>query len=432
MDIKQTRKNPKSKTALYEHKSKKELIEEIEDLQAHLESARQAEIRCREASRDFYRLVAVINDSNDAITLQDLDGTITAWNRGAEIIYGYSPAEMIGKKIKEIIPESKWRENAEFLNKLKAGETIAAYETQRITKDQRILDVWLTQTVIKNELGKAMGIATTERDITDKKLQEKENERLLKELKQSNHQLKKANQFKDNLIGMIAHDLRSPIFAILGFSESLLENEKNINLHEKQRNYIQRIYKAGDTMNNLVQDLVDYSKMEHGKMVLQIEKNDINGIIQDRVESHEISAHKKDMKFRLDLDEVHHFPFDRRRIERVIDNLISNAIKYSPPGGTIQLSLKTLGEFVEFSVEDEGPGISAEDQKLLFGQFQTLSAKPTGGEDSVGLGLNIVKGLVSLHGGKVGVSSELGKGSKFYFRLPLAPLNLQGALENQR
>ena len=403
----------------YEKKSKEELIHQLQAMDDRMEKSKQAETRCRENLRELQRLATVVKDSNDAITVQNLDGTIISWNCGAEKIYGYPATEIIGKKITEIIPDDKLKEYSENLLRLRKGEILESFETQRVTRDNNILDVWLTQTVLKGEPGESILIATTERDITKRRFEEKERERLINQLQQTNINLKKADQFKNKLMGMVAHDLRNPLYVVSAFSKSLLDEKENSNLKGKQREYIERIRKASVSMNDLIQNLVDFSQLEHGKISLQREKNNIREIIQERITMSELSLSNKKMKLQTDLDEVPSFDFDKNRIEQVIDNLLSNAIKYSPPGSTIQLSLKRIGEIIEFSVKDEGPGISKEEQKLLFGEFQTLSSKPTGGEESVGLGLNIVKGLVSLHGGKVGVASESGKGSRFYIQLPL-------------
>ncbi len=412
------RKHLHGESDIYENKSRKELIRELEALRNRVDRHNEAEMRCKENLRDLQTLATVVKDSNDAITLQNFDGTIVSWNRAAEKIYGYSSSEMTGKNIADIIPKQIFKNNCEIVNKLRKGGIIQSYETQRITKDRKILDIWLTQTVIKDESGQPRFIATTERDITERKRQEKENERLIEELKRSNNQLKRVNQFKDKLIGMVAHDLRNPLYVISEFSKSLLEDGEKTTLNEQQSNYIKRIHKASDSMAKLIQDLLDYSKLEHGKIVLEMKRNDIREITKDRIEQYELNLSNKDIKLQTELDDVPEFVFDKNRIEQVIDNLISNAIKFSPRNSTIRVSLKNLDNSVEFSVQDEGPGISKDEQKLLFREFQTLSSKPTGGEDSAGLGLNIVKGLVSLHHGKVGVFSELGKGAKFYFQLP--------------
>jgi len=398
-----------------------DLLAEIATLKQRIESLRQSESRCREASMDLKRLATVIHDAYDAITMQELDGTITSWNRGAEQMYGYSASEAIGMNIAELIPAGKRREQAGRLKKLHSGRALASYETQRLTRDKRILDVWLTQTVLKDDAGKPVAIATTERDITARKKQEKENARLLGELVRSNGQLNRLNRFKDKIMAMVAHDLRNPLFAISGFTRFLLDSNRNENLSEKQLDMVKRIHKAGEYMGKLINHLVDFQKIEQGKLTLQRETHDLAAVVRERIDLCELAARNKDIRFLTRLKDVPRFKFDKTRIEQVIDNLISNAVKYSPPGSSIELALSAEGTTAAFSVKDEGPGISRENQKLLFGEFETLGAKPTGGEDAIGLGLNIVKGLVQLHGGSVQVDSEPGAGATFSVRLPMKP-----------
>ena len=405
----------------YRQKSRMELLKELEAANNRVESLSRLVSRCKEASMDQRRLATVIHDSYDAVTVQDPDGTITSWSRGAEQMYGYSHTEAIGMNISTIIPNDKRQEQQKLMQTLREGRSIPPYETRRVTRDKRTLDVWLTQTVLKDEGGNLAAIATTERNITNQKLQEKENARLLDELARSNQKLKKLNHFKDKVMAMVAHDLRNPLFAISGFTRFLLDRKKNANLGKTQQAMIQRIHNAGEYMARLINQMMDFSKIEHGKLVLEMEQNDITVLVKERIELSEMAARNKDIQFRANLEEVPRFFFDNTRIEQVVDNLISNAIKYSPAGSVIDLSLSADDDQVEFSVKDEGPGISREDQKLLFGEFQTLSAKPTGGEECLGLGLNIVKGLVSLHGGEVAVDSELGKGARFFVWLPLRP-----------
>lgn len=171
-------------------------------------------------------------------------------------------------------------------------------------------------------------------------------------------------------------------------------------------------------MGRLIDDLLDLSKIERGKIELKKTENDFQIIVQEQLELNKILAQKKNIEIRSDLENNIVFRFDKHRIAQVIDNLISNAIKFSPHHSTIFVSSRKNGDEVIFSVRDEGPGISIEEQKLIFQPFQTLSAKPTGGESSSGLGLNIAKNFVSLHGGEIGVSNEPGHGATFYFTLP--------------
>lgn len=157
--------------------------------------------------------------------------------------------------------------------------------------------------------------------------------------------------------------------------------------------------------------------MEKSSCVKKVQ--DLNALVKQQVELSQLLSEKKKIKLALKLQDLPPISFDQDAITQVIGNFIGNAIKFSPSDTTVIVATENQGDHIRFSVCDEGPGISEEDQKLLFKEFQTLSAKPTGGEKSTGLGLAITQKLIHLHGGKVGVESRLGDGATFFFKLPL-------------
>jgi len=400
-------------------RTKEDLIKELEQLRNSLIKSRKSTTRFKKVNKDLRLLATVMENSIDAITIQDLDGNILDWNKGAQRIYGYSEKEAVEMSIFTIIPEEKRKETLDIFNKIKMAEQVESWETQRITKNGAVLEVWLTLSILKDKKGLPVGIATTERDITQKKEREEEIQRLLAELSESNAKLSKLNKFKDQVIGMLAHDLRNPLYTINAFSESFLDMEKNENLNDIQLDHITRIHRASNGMMELIINLLDFAKIESGKLVLNKMEYDFNDTIQERISSAQVISKNKEIEILQDLEKFPPFYFDRLYIGQAIENLISNAVKYSPLGSTIHIASRNHGAIAEFSVRDDGPRISMENQKLLFDEFMTLDARPTGGESSFGLGLNIVKNLVSAHDGKLGVISELGKGSTFSFTLPM-------------
>jgi two-component system, sensor histidine kinase and response regulator len=223
---------------------------------------------------------------------------------------------------------------------------------------------------------------------------------------------------KNKFLGMAAHDLRNPLSSIMGFSQLLL----NTPLDEASRKeFLGIIHQVSQEMLITVNDLLDISVIESGKFDLRIHDANLNDLIRYRVRLNCRNAQQKEMSIEMDLpkpDLV--FTFDQERIGQVLDNLISNAIKYAPPKTQVHVSLKTVGDYAEVSVTDEGPGIAPDKQHRLFGTFAKLGSKPTGGEKSTGLGLAIVKKIVETHGGQVGLDSQVGKGCRFFIRLPLS------------
>lgn len=244
---------------------------------------------------------------------------------------------------------------------------------------------------------------------------------LMKELETRNRELVDLNDLKNKFLGMASHDLRNPLASIRGFSEILLDDGDDLP-QETREEFLKIIYSVSDNMSNMVNDLLDISVIESGKLELQLQPGSLKKLTEERIRIHETIAEKKKIAFHTSFADVPDFPFDPNRISQVLDNLIGNAVKFSPFDKKIFISLEREGEMAKVSVRDEGPGILPEDQKKLFQHFQKLSARPTGGETSSGLGLAIVKKMVEAHHGVVGVHSQAGSGATFSFKIPLGNL----------
>lgn len=226
------------------------------------------------------------------------------------------------------------------------------------------------------------------------------------------------NELKNKFVGIASHDLRNPLYLIQSYSE-VLKEEFQDSADKNQQLLLEKIFNSSNFMKSLLDNLLDITKIESGKYDLNKKMENLNSLVENQVEFHQLIARKKNIEVQLSLGTIPPVNCNKNAIIQIIANLVGNAIKFSPPNTLIQISTEKKDKAVRFSVKDEGPGISPEEQKLLFGEFQTLSSKPTGGEKSTGLGLAIVKKLVTLHEGKVGVISESGKGSTFFFTLPL-------------
>ncbi len=240
-----------------------------------------------------------------------------------------------------------------------------------------------------------------------------------RELAKKNRELDELNKLKNQFLGIAAHDLRNPLGVVLGYSELLLDDDYQ-HSPEENREMLSSIHQTGKFMLSLVNDLLDIANIESGKLELNISEQDFNRVVRETLKGSEIFAKAKSMKL---LFHPSSFPLevrmDRPKIEQVIGNLVSNAIKYSFPGSTIELSLERIGDYARFVVRDHGQGIREEELAKLFKPFQKASSKSTAGEKSTGLGLSIVKKIVEAHQGESGVTSQLGEGSAFFFTLPL-------------
>jgi two-component system, sensor histidine kinase and response regulator len=228
--------------------------------------------------------------------------------------------------------------------------------------------------------------------------------------------LEELDEQKNRFLGMVAHDLRNPLSSILGFSQILLDDD----LEEvRRREFLSIIHRAGEDMMNTLNDLLDISMIESGKLELHCKATDLAELINYHVYLNQVNARRKSIEIEVDAPPALAVFCDAGRIAQVLDNLLSNALKYSPPGTLVRISLRPHGDGgVEVAVQDQGPGVALEKQPRLFGAFAKLGTRPTGGEKSTGLGLAIVKKIVQAHGGTVGVNSAEGQGSRFYFILP--------------
>jgi signal transduction histidine kinase len=240
-----------------------------------------------------------------------------------------------------------------------------------------------------------------------------------RELQKKNAELVKLNDLKNQFLGMAAHDLRNPISVILSYSDFLLE-EAGETLGEEHRRFLATIRKSSDFMLSMLNDLLDITKIESGRLELELETVDLTDLIEHNVVLNRVLAAKKTIGIRFQhAEDLPPTPVDRGKIDQVLNNLISNAVKFSPAGTTVTVHAFRSGDHVTVSVKDEGPGIPEGDRQKLFQPFSRTSVKSTGGEKSTGLGLAIVKKIILGHRGKIWVESGIGTGSTFYFSLPL-------------
>lgn len=230
--------------------------------------------------------------------------------------------------------------------------------------------------------------------------------------------LKEANELKSEILSIAAHDLKNPLSAILGFSSLIkgLVDEPNSEIIEMS----EMIHNSADHMLNLIMDLLNTTTIETGKMNYNMHYIDVSDIVMALVYQNKNLADKKEqvLDLRIEKDKDMCIYGDAVKIREAFENIISNAIKYSPFYAKIIIELKSTNNNIILKVIDQGPGISSEDMQKLFGKFQRLTAQPTGGETSTGLGLYICKQIIESHEGKIMVESALGSGSTFIIQIP--------------
>lgn len=231
-------------------------------------------------------------------------------------------------------------------------------------------------------------------------------------------EVERTSKFKDQFLSTMSHELRTPLNAVLGFSEMLAAERYGV-LNDRQRRYVNHIHAGGEHLLRLINDILDISKIEAGRLQLTIESVPVNPALEEIIESLQPLAEKKSHKLSLISTPQLNISADFIRFKQIVVNLVGNAIKFTPQGGSIELRARLQDDRVRVEVQDSGPGIPLEEQPNIFKAFHRIREAGNAAEGT-GLGLAITRSLVELHGGELGLESEMGKGSCFYFTLPAA------------
>jgi signal transduction histidine kinase len=237
-----------------------------------------------------------------------------------------------------------------------------------------------------------------------------ENASAYRKIEQANRELLDLNKEKNHLISIVAHDLRNPLTSSLAISENLKSESSGRDKEEQES--LGFLVNALKRMNNMVSKILDIRVIEQKKINMKCEKTDLGEVVQDVYRNMQETAMQKNITLNLDNLKVYGI-VDRNYLTQVFENLLSNAIKFSPKNSDVKIKVEEENGEVRINFIDRGPGIKKEEMDKLFGKYQRLSARPTAGEDSTGLGLSIVKKYVDVMGGKVWCESEPGKGSSF-------------------
>ena len=241
---------------------------------------------------------------------------------------------------------------------------------------------------------------------------------MARQLQKSNSELRKLNDIKNQFLGMAAHDLRNPIGAIIAYSDFVIDEATS--LTDEQKEFLSIIKNSSNYMLKLLDDLLDFSKIEAGKLGLDLARCDFISFAKRVVKLNSVIAAKKNIQIILNVHEViPELDFDSIKIEQVLNNILSNAFKYSRRNTTVMVNMFMSGDFLTVEVRDQGVGIPKDKIDLIFQPFTRISKQGTEGERSTGLGLAIVRRIVLGHRGRIWVESSEGEGSTFYFTLPV-------------
>jgi PAS domain S-box-containing protein len=348
-----------------------------------------------------------------AILTLDQHGTVTSWNAGAERIKGYRAEEILGRHFSQFYPAADVQAGKpQHELEVAAAEGRLLDEGWRVRKDGSTFWAHVAITALRDEAGTLLGFAKVTRDMTAHK-------RAQEQLLVAKEEAERSNRFKDQFLSTMSHELRTPLNAVLGFSD-LLSEESYGPLNERQARYVNHINKGGHHLLRLINDILDLSKIEAGRLQLAIENVPVNRTFAEVFDTLRPLAEKKSQKFVLSASANLNVMADTTRFKQILLNLIGNSVKFTPDGGKIELDARKVDQTVRIEVRDSGPGIPLEEQRRIFEAFYRLTQTDKAAEGT-GLGLAITQRLVELHGGKLGLDSQPGAGSCFYFTLPLAP-----------
>jgi len=421
--------------ALFSH----QLARIVEERTRHLQAV-EREIVERE------RALSQIIDGNTIPTFViNKDHIVTHWNRACENFFGYKAGEIVGTNKQwlpfrpekrpimadVIVDEMEEKEIDKYYGHSwrKSALIEGAYEAEEFFPHIGEKGKWLffTASPIKNAGGKTVGSIETFWDTTERReakeaLQTAHDdlEQKTTELEQANIDLKKLDELRSTFLANMSHELRTPLNSIIGYTD-LLSDRIDGDITEEQEKSLTKVHKNAKNLLTLINEILDMSRIESGRVELDLSAVDVQDIIQTTISSLEPMVNKKTLIIDTDFDE--NLPLahaDPDRVRQVVTNLLHNAIKFTSKGRII-LSVRRsqTPKFVEVCISDTGMGIREKDFDKLFDMFTPLDISATRPYGGVGLGLSICKGLVEMQGGNIWVESKYGEGSKFYFTLPL-------------
>lgn len=371
----------------------------------------------RQAEETRARFGAIVDSADDAIVSKTLDGVIQSWNPGAEKLYGYSAAEAVGRHITLVIPPDRWSEEEEVLARIRRGERVEHFDTVRVARDGRRLDISLTVSPVRNTAGEIIGASKIARDITERRRIEAELAKLLAREQGAREEAEELNRSKDQFLAVLSHEMRTPLNAIYGWAR-MIQGARNEALVTRGTEVILRNAKA---QLQLIEDLLDVSRIITGNMRLEVHPVDLKTVVEAALDSVRPAAAAKELRLHAVLDSEGMILGAAGRLQQVVWNLLMNAVKFTPKGGRIEVALRRVNSQVELVVSDTGEGIDPDLLAHVFERFRQGDSSSTRTHGGLGIGLALVRHLVELHGGSVRAESlGRGQGATFTVTLPVA------------
>ena len=407
------------------HERNRLLMTQAMELEEALEERRRAE-------QTVVQLAAIVESSDDAIAGMNIDGCVLSWNAGAERLFGYTAEEMIGQPVAKLVPAERLHELGTVARRVNAGEGVEEHQTRGRRKDGTEVDVSLTVSPIFDSLQRVTGAAVIARDITLSKRQQSQLQALLAKervaradaeaaqqaLAQQNERLREFDRLKDEFISLVSHELRTPLTSIRGYLELLLDGGAG-ELTEDQGRFLAVVDRNSKRLMHLVGDLLFLAQVEAGKLALELTDVDLDDVVAEAVEAAKPFADEKGIELRTTVEPTPLMIGDRGRLAQVLDNLVSNALKFTSDGGSVDVLVSSTNGEAVVEVRDTGMGIPQTEQGQLFDRFFRSSEATERAIPGTGLGLTIVKAIVERHEGTIEVDSAEGVGTTMRVRLPV-------------
>jgi len=402
------------------HAVERKLAEVEEELVQAMtqEKETRAELHAERRFRDL------LEAAPDAIIEVDREGRILLLNLVTEKMFGYTREELLSQPVEILVPDairgSHAQHRANYWSHPGTRPMGSGLALQGRRKDGSSLPVEISLSPVKTEDGfrvTAVIRDISERRKTEERLREMQ-EAYTRELESRNREVERANQLKSEFLASMSHELRTPLHTIIGFAE-LLSEELEGPLNEKQQRFMNHIHTDSIHLLALINDILDISKIESGRLGLRRETFDLGSVVEEVLASVQTQAAVKSIAIESNVSNPAVIFADRLRVKQVLFNLLSNALKFTPEGGRVRVEAALRGGVIEMSVSDTGIGIAKEQHEAVFDKFYQVGSTTKGVREGTGLGLAITKALVEEHGGGIWLESEPGKGSRFTFTIPI-------------
>jgi PAS domain S-box-containing protein len=367
----------------------------------------------KRAEEEIRKFKTISDRAGYGMAIASLEGQFIYVNDSYARMHGYSPDELIGRHYSFLYTEEALERLERFRGQLIQEGTYFAEELWRRRKDGTVFPSLTTAGVIKDDDDKPLYIAATAVDITEHK-------RMEQEIMEKTREAEEASRAKSEFLAHMSHELRTPLNVIIGFSELMLDGVAG-NVNEEQRQCLSDVLSSGQHLLSLINDILDLSKIESGKLELELRNISLSSLIESlKNEMMPLIAKKRQT---LEVKVENGLPLvraDKAKIRQVLINLLSNSTKFTPDGGKLQVEVVREDGWCRVSVIDNGIGIEEENQEKIFEPFCQLGTSPPRESSGTGLGLAIAKQIIEKHGGRIWVESKYGEGSRFNFTLPLA------------